>query len=147
MKAAGRRIAGVLGRVVGCMDIVKRMPPRAVKAMSYTLIVGGIAVVAHGTLSSSLSVALGGVSFLALGLFSRTMMEKTKDISERLLDGQEEILKAIRGPPRVDGDGNPVKPDYAKENLMVKMDELNTNLTAKMDELIGAVNRMAERLP
>lgn len=136
MKAAGRRMAGVLGRAAGCMDIVKRMPPRAVKAMSYTLIVGGIAVVVHGTLSSSLPVALSGVSFLALGLFSRTMMEKTKDISERLLDGQGEILMAIRGPPKVDEEGNPVKPDYAKENLM-----------AKMDELIAAVNRLADRRP
>ena len=84
-------------------------------------------------------------------------MGGTGDISERLFEGQDkllegqdkllegqgrieaklgEVIESIRGPPRLDEEGNQVKPDYAKENLM-----------AKMDELIAAVNRLADRRP
>ena len=143
MRAAGRMLYGMLGRAVGRLDVVKKTPRRVVKGLSYALMTGGIVVAAHGMLDSSLSLALVGVSFLAMGIFARTIMEKTRDISERLYEGQERILVAIRGPTKLDENGKPVA---EQGNLMAKMDEVNDNLMAKMDELIGAVNRLSDNV-
>ena len=84
----------------------------------------------------SRGMTLTGASLLVSGIFFRTMTEKTKDISERLLDGQKEILEAIRGPLKKDNNGNPIDPDYARDNL-----------SAKMDELSKAVDRLADGCP
>lgn len=105
---------------------------KAVKAMAYASMAGGLVIVAYGALDMSLSMMLIGAGFLTTGVFTRSMMWETKDISEKLFDGQRRILEAIQGPPELDKDGKPVD----KGNLM-----------DKMDELIAAVNRLADKNP
>ena len=152
-----RRLRGALGRAAGRTPGREKRRGKAVKAMAYAVIVGGVGIAAYGALGMSLPLVLVGASFIAMGTFTRSMMWDTKDISEKifegldkllegqekllegqdkLLEGQDEILKSIRGPIELDDDGEPVEPDYAKNNLM-----------SKMDELIAAVNRLADKNP
>ena len=150
MKAAGRRLRGALGLYASRTDEGKKRRGRAVKAMAYAVIVGGVGMVAYGALDMSLTLVLVGASFIATGTFTRSMMSDTRDISEKIFekldkldDGQTRILgrlddvhAAIMGPPELDENGKPIRPDYAKNNLM-----------SKMDELIAAVNRLTDKIP
>ena len=153
MKTPGRRLYGTLDRAAERKGIKKALG-RIVRGTSHAVIAGGTAVMVIGMFGLSLELTLIGVSLLVPGVFFRTMMGTTKDISERLFEGQDrietkldEVLVAIRGPPKKDKDGKSIKPDYANDNLLAKMDELNTNMTAKLDRLIEAVERMADRRP
>lgn len=150
MKAAWRMLRGALGRIARRTAWQNERKGKAVKAMAYAVIVGGVGIVVHGALDMSLPLVLVGASFIATGTFTRSMMWDTKDISEKIFewlkllhDGQvriegklDNVHAAIMGPPELDKDGKPVKPDYAKNNLM-----------SKMDELIAAVNRLADKNP
>ena len=142
VKGAGRRLSARLGRAARRMTAGRKRPSRG-KSLSYSTIAGGCAIVAYGVINASLSLALVGASFLATGVFARSMMGATKDISERLFEGQERILEAIQGPPQFDKDGKPI----VKGNLLDKLDKLDENhavLVGKMDDVIAAINRLTD---
>ena len=170
MKGAGRRLSALLGRATRRLTAARRGLNRA-KSLSYAAMSGGCAIVAYAVIDMSLSLALVGASFLATGVFARSMMGATKDISERLFDGQERIfdgqeriLEAIQGPPQFDKDGKPVvkgnlmdkldenhaslmgKMDENHASLMGKMDENHASLMGKMDELIDVVKRLSSSI-
>ena len=151
MKGAGRRLSARLGRVAKRMVAVRKGLNRG-KSLSYAAMSGGCAIVAYGVIDTSLSLALVGASFLATGVFARSMMGATKDISERLFDGQERILEgqdrileAIQGPPQFDKDGKPV----VKGNLMDKLDELIdavNRMSSSVNRMSSSVNRMSSSI-
>ena len=151
-----------------------RRAPRAAKGVAYAAMGLGIGSTVYAVYDPALHPLLG-TTLLVSGFLTLAMMTKTREIRDRLyekmdelnkkadeqlkkadeqLEKTDEVLMAIMGPPKTDENGEPVKRDYSKHNLlkaiedgndklMKKMDEGNDKLMKKMDEVVESIDRLS----
>ena len=155
MRAAGRRLYVALNRAYRRNNAVGKTMRGAALLLPYSLMGGGAFVAIRGLFDPAMD-SLVGVSFLATGMLALTMMKRTGKISKKLYEAldkldkkTDEVLMAIMGPPELDKNGEPVKRDYSKNNLLKAIEAGNDKIdkmAVSMDKMAVSMDKMANRI-